>query len=466
MKNYLLFFFLMAISSQLLFSQEIRERYFKETDRIYQKAQNANAEILAPNFYEEGLEFYQDAETGLDEGDKLKDIENKLSQATYYFTKAYETAVNSKELLKNTLKARADARNYKADEHAKELWNDAEEVLRDAASYVEDNERADAEETGLEAEKLYRKGELKAIKHLYLTNARKTVSEAKEKDADDYAPETFELSKELISKAEKQLDSSRYDNEKAKRLAKKAEMQANHSIAITEYLMSTDENDFSREEIILNLEKPLISIAEKMGIKADLTNGFTGHSEDLLAEVNNYNQLKQDHKKLQAQLKQNQMKLEQCENENSNLRKRLNAIDEFEEKYNEIETLFTSSEAEVLRIDKKIIIRLISLQFASGSSELRPRYFDLLTRVKTSIEKFDSPDVIVEGHTDAEGEAVANLRLSKQRADAVYRYLTANLNIPKENVSSVGQGESKPVANNQTESGRRKNRRIDIIIQP
>ena len=59
------------------------------------------------------------------------------------------------------------------------------------------------------------------------------------------------------------------------------------------------------------------------------------------------------------------------------------------------------------------------------------------------------------------------MQLSQDRADAVRQYLLANMrNITPTQISSVGYGESKPIANNETKEGRKKNRRIDIVIHP
>nr|MDA3928630.1 OmpA family protein [Prolixibacteraceae bacterium] len=71
------------------------------------------------------------------------------------------------------------------------------------------------------------------------------------------------------------------------------------------------------------------------------------------------------------------------------------------------------------------------------------------------------------GYTDAFGSDSLNLILSQKRSDAVTEYLKANMEELNEmNTNSVGLGENNPVANNETKEGRRKNRRIDIIIKP
>ena len=113
-----------------------------------------------------------------------------------------------------------------------------------------------------------------------------------------------------------------------------------------------------------------------------------------------------------------------------------------------------------------MIIRLVGLTFQSGQDVVRPAYRQLLDKVRQAIDVFPRSQVTVEGHTDAYGGDENNLALSRRRADAVSAYLTNELNVPAFRLSSVGYGETQPIANNDTEQGRERNRRIDIIIEP
>ena len=73
--------------------------------------------------------------------------------------------------------------------------------------------------------------------------------------------------------------------------------------------------------------------------------------------------------------------------------------------------------------------------------------------------------ISIEGHTDNVGDAVSNKKLSNDRAKAVMDALVAK-GIDKTRLSSLGWGQEKPVADNRTEDGRTKNRRVEIVKKP
>jgi outer membrane protein OmpA-like peptidoglycan-associated protein len=74
--------------------------------------------------------------------------------------------------------------------------------------------------------------------------------------------------------------------------------------------------------------------------------------------------------------------------------------------------------------------------------------------------------MLIEGHTDSQGNADRNLQLSKARAQSVMDYMTNEMRIPDYRIRAVGYGDTRPISNNKTAVGRAKNRRIDLIIAP
>ena len=79
---------------------------------------------------------------------------------------------------------------------------------------------------------------------------------------------------------------------------------------------------------------------------------------------------------------------------------------------------------------------------------------------------FPRSELIIEGHTDSFGGDELNQKLSQERAVSVQQYMVNAMRIPTYRLIATGYGETRPVASNETEAGRARNRRIDIIIKP
>ena len=87
-----------------------------------------------------------------------------------------------------------------------------------------------------------------------------------------------------------------------------------------------------------------------------------------------------------------------------------------------------------------------------------------MTLVVDYLKKYTTTNIYVVGHTDDTGSLSLNLDLSKQRADAVINYLNAQ-GIPKSRMIADGVGPFAPVSNNETEKGKKLNRRVEIVKQ-
>jgi OOP family OmpA-OmpF porin len=127
---------------------------------------------------------------------------------------------------------------------------------------------------------------------------------------------------------------------------------------------------------------------------------------------------------------------------------------------NEI-TIAQKSELQI-ELDKELEGKTI--EFATGSAELSPEGKKLLDELVPFIQKAKDFPILIGGHTDNRGDAKKNLELSKQRAEAVKKYLIGK-NIPEAQLIADGYGSQQPIADNQTEEGRKKNRRIAFIVK-
>ncbi|MEL7425606.1 MAG: OmpA family protein [Bacteroidota bacterium] len=109
-------------------------------------------------------------------------------------------------------------------------------------------------------------------------------------------------------------------------------------------------------------------------------------------------------------------------------------------------------------------IVLRNVLFATGSAELLPISEPELNRLVSLLEEFPELRIKINGHTDSIGDDASNLQLSEARAKAVLDYLVQK-GIAAERLRSEGFGETRPVADNESEEGRRLNRRTEFEVE-
>ena len=109
-----------------------------------------------------------------------------------------------------------------------------------------------------------------------------------------------------------------------------------------------------------------------------------------------------------------------------------------------------------------------ALLFEEGQADIRDDAADFMKKITSILKKYQNCIVEVEGHTDNvpihNSNYQSNRYLSTARATKVYEYITDNTDFPDQNLKVAGYGESRPVASNDSEEGRSKNRRVTIKI--
>jgi outer membrane protein OmpA-like peptidoglycan-associated protein len=111
------------------------------------------------------------------------------------------------------------------------------------------------------------------------------------------------------------------------------------------------------------------------------------------------------------------------------------------------------------------ILAMSDILFEFGKADLTQELQLNLAEVAAILKSLlTESTVIIEGHTDNVGSAQKNKTLSEQRATAVLNYLVER-GVDKKRLKSVGYGLTKPIADNSTEEGRAKNRRVELVIK-
>jgi OOP family OmpA-OmpF porin len=107
----------------------------------------------------------------------------------------------------------------------------------------------------------------------------------------------------------------------------------------------------------------------------------------------------------------------------------------------------------------------LDVLFPFNSAVILPKYHEALNKLGTVLAEpqYNAYHIQIEGHTDAVGSEVYNQTLSERRAASVKEYLVQQFHIDPTRLTVKGLGEAKPVTTNDTEAGRSKNRRVEVV---
>ena len=120
--------------------------------------------------------------------------------------------------------------------------------------------------------------------------------------------------------------------------------------------------------------------------------------------------------------------------------------------------------AKIERVGEGIKVTFQSgILFDVDKSDIRPDAQVELTKLAEILVKYDDTDILLEGHTDSSGADDYNLALSERRSAAVKAFLVTH-GVTGIRMTTMGYGESQPVADNETVDGRQANRRVEVAI--
>ena len=475
-----------------VWAQETAKEVFAPLEQKIMDAKGQYADVYSPNFFSDGMAAYQEAVKAFRDQEDAEDVQEAIREASNKLDKALDQTKIAQATFPDAWNARLDALESEAIKYQPEGWKDAEEAFNDAARQLERGKLDNAREDSKEAEELYRKAELDAIKNNYLVNARKLIEQADDQKADREAPQTFQRAQELLAQAEKDLNENRYDFDAARLMAQQAEYEAQHAMYLANKVRSLEKNDVTLEEMLLAGEASVTNIATAADMVAKYDQGMEppvtrlvnhiiqyqdsaaylanayASAEKQIADLETLNEeqrkmadllMKEKSDALESQIAAAAKKQEE-------LARKLAWQDEIKRKFDKAYEVFNEDQAQVFQQGTDVIIRLYGLSFPVGKAEIAPEYYPLLGSVQDAINLFDNADVIIEGHTDAQGGDKINQELSEKRATAVREYMLASTDMDQSTISATGFGESRPIANNETSDGRAKNRRIDVVIKP
>jgi outer membrane protein OmpA-like peptidoglycan-associated protein len=444
-----------------------------------EQAKSQQVDVLSPKNFAEAVAAFESASRDAEKGKAMEKIRARVTAGEAALKRAQESAAAARQLVPSTIATRDDALKANAPKLAPEAWLKAAQRFNDA---MRENEQADvrnAQKKAAEAEVLLRDAELTAIKAGVLGAARTAIAEDESAKVGKLAPRTLDAAQRYLAQAEQEIQRNRYDLVTARNLAAQARYEARHAAYLAKLIASATaaekDDKAGYEAMILAWEEPLKRMAKNMELAVRFDEGFDPalqeldeHVQQQQHEIHRLKTELQDRDQqittLNAQLEKMEARLGGVSEERIALQRRVDAQERIRVNAATIQSTFAPDEARVLRQGDDVVISLLGIGFAPGKSTIDSSSAPLMNKVRDALQLFPGASVSVEGHTDANGSDSTNLILSQDRADAVKAYLVNNFGLDPEKISSVGYGEARPVATNETSEGRARNRRIDLVI--
>lgn len=413
----------------------------EEVSEMQRHLKQQQADLLAHESYERGMDKLEDARTGLQKEKRVASVLDDAAEAKAYFQRAEELTAARKDFSQPILNSRqaaiaAGARNTR----------DLNEDLQDIDKSL--RRKSDNFTSGLkledfsEIQKKYLELEVKAAQNNHLERARNIIEAAEADNAKRRAPMSLDQAKMDEEYAENMILQNVRNPEAYTASVEKANQSADLLAAVMQRI-----EEYGPE----TTETAALTMIEKDREISSLS----GHVEELSSDLES---TKADAEKLQGAVEGQSAILS---DQSSQLAQASQQV-KFQQALEEARARFSEDEAEAYQQGDKLVIRLKKMNFPFGSDAIPPAALNLLQEVREVIRDLEPEKVTVEGHTDSTGDEKINQDLSDKRAEAVAGYIQSlekNLE-----VDTKGYGENRPLASNETREGRATNRRVDIVI--
>jgi outer membrane protein OmpA-like peptidoglycan-associated protein len=452
-----------------------------QLDKEIEDGRKNQLDVMAPAWFGKAETSLNEARKGLEQGDELSEIFEKVADGRAQLRRAEEMGQLVRTALTDVIKARDRARAAGAAELGED-YDKAEREFLKLTKAIENNNLYWAQKNRTKVIRTFDELELRAIKKDALGEARKLVNQGEKEGARKIAPQALQVAEKKLSDAESYISENRYQTEDIKKRSEEALFYARRLIQVMR--QSEKVAAMQPEQIVLWFEGMLHKTAGALSAPDRRDESLETQVETVLKSVEALQQahqsavektkaqrseitsMKEEIAALEGRRREVQFEKERLAQEKEDTTERLEAERGFQQLFSEVRRSFGPTEAEVYKQGNQLVIRLRAIQFPVGKAVILPGNYSLLSKVQRAIRSFGEPDVVIEGHTDSTGSDELNERLSQDRADAVREYFVANGTLNYEEIMAIGYGSKRPLASNATEEGRAINRRIDVLITP
>lgn len=370
------------------------------------------AYLIAPISYEKAEDKMFETLNLISSGERIDEIDKSITNTKFLFDLASVNASKYLAVYSELLDTRKDAKIVDAEKYTIEIWEKAEDLLKESAEDFEKKDYDESAELATEADLNYNLAKQISLKDYYLNDTKNEISLAIDEGAEKYAPKTLKLSQDYLNEATNLIESNSYSLKAIKELADNSYRSAITARRITEIAKRMKPSDQSWEDIILDQKTELLGDINVRLPKLPVRN---------FKADNNYSYLTE-----------------------------------------KLETTI-GDEADITVAAGKIILQLKNVNFPMMSSRLNNNSKVSLEKIIEVLKKVSFSEATIISYTDNAGTKSINLELSERRAETILNYILKKDNSHKYFIK--GMGEEKPITSNYTLGDRRKNNRIEIVIK-
>ncbi len=427
-------------------------------------AQESNIDVLARDSYKKSRASFEKAENDLANNKPQEKIIDDLRFSKSFLKEAYGIAEGRKDKVPGLFEARQNAIKAGAAKYPdlQKEWKGIDEDVADNAKELDT--LSSKKISDLQTRYLALEG--KATFQAQLGNAQAQYNGARKDGAARKAPETFRKAELSLKNAESVIAVNVRNPSGYQKAVEQANADATLLSEVTETQKQNGKNFSETAALKMVAQKHQIS---------DLKNNLSvseSHVAGVSSELDARNKmLAEKDKTLEEKEKALTESGQTIDAKNSDLAAKNKALTSAEstvalqKAIEKSRSQFSTSEAEAYQQGANLLIRLKSMNFASGKAELPVQSLALLAKVSEVAKSLNAKEIKVEGHTDSVGTGEINKKLSEERANAVATYFKAN-GFDQTPIAAEGHGFENPIATNKSKDGRAKNRRVDVIITP
>lgn len=437
-------------------------------------ARDRAVHLLAPRAYSRAADRLRDAARRASRGEDATAIRRRLDEACDGIEAAEASAERANSVFREALASRDLARAEDATTRAPAAWQAAEQELERGGRAAERERWDEASGPALRAGELYARATVAAKRDRLLGAAENAREAALAAGASELAPETFArgeaaLADGLTSVSAAADEPARGSGEEARQAFRRAAWLAVLADSVRTRALSLErfvndhEADLDRLATAAGIAGPDLQDADDPTVDAldRAIRDLLAANATLKAELDDERAASRG---LASQVSSLETALTDSDRRFADARSALLAREAQDDRLRETQALFTPEEGEVFLSGDDLVLRLHGLTFDSGSDDIEASMEPLLTKVQRVLLDFMTAAIRIEGHTDSQGSPSSNRTLSQRRAIAIRDYLLSRLPISSSRVEVMGFGEDRPIARNDTEEGRARNRRIEIIL--